>query len=84
MEPSKNALLFQKWFISPSVLKIWKREPARFLKTLQHKGAENMGNHMEPSKKIHFCSKNDLFHQAGLKFKKKKKKWEPARFQLTY
>ena len=44
-----------------------------------------MGDHMEPSKKIHFCSKNDLFHQAGSKFKKKKKKkkWEPARFQLT-
>ena len=26
----KNAILFQKWFISPSGLEIWKGEPARF------------------------------------------------------
>ena len=27
-----------------------------------------MGNHMEPSKKIHFCSQNDLFHNISCIF----------------
>ena len=48
----KNACLFQKWLISQSGLKIWKWEPTRVHITCKHKGAENTGNHMEPSKNV--------------------------------
>ena len=66
MEPSKNAFLGTKWFISPNGLKIWKLEPTKFHITCKHKGAENAGNHMEPSKNA-ILFQNDLFHLEGLK-----------------
>ena len=62
-------------------------EPAGFHIACQHKGAKNTGNHMEPSKKMRFCSKNGLFHQAGPKQKKQKQKqkqkMELARFHIA-
>ena len=76
----KHSSLFQKWFISPSGLEIWKWEPARFHITCWHKGAKNTGNQMEPSKK-----KKADFAPKMIYFTKwvKNLKWGPARFFIT-
>ena len=43
-----------------------KWEPSKFLITLEHNGAKNTGNCMEPSKNA-FLFQNDLFYQMGSK-----------------
>ena len=62
MEPSKKYNFVPKMIYFTKWVKNLKWEPAVFLITLLRKGAKNTGNHMEPSQKIQFCSKNDLFH----------------------
>ena len=79
MEPSKKCYFVPKMIYFTKQVKNLKWEPARFLITLEHKGAENMGNHMEPSKKSSFVAKMICFTKRAQNLKK----WEPARFQIT-